>query len=171
MMNIVKVLVTFTVLSVTLQLAFVAGTNYTVGAPGGWDLNTNYTKWVSTITFYPGDNLIFSYATTHDVWEVKESDYQTCTKGSAIKQYTGGNNVIALTEAGSRYFYCSITGHCGQGMKLQVSVVTKDSSSPPSPPSGNSPPSPPKNDAAALNGIGTRLAIALVLGEMLMFFV
>lgn len=57
-MNIVKVFVVFTALAVTLQLAFAAGTNYTVGAPdGSWDLNTNYTKWVSTIKFHQGDNL------------------------------------------------------------------------------------------------------------------
>lgn len=57
-MNICKVLVAFTAFAVTLQLAFAASTNYTVGAPGGsWDLSTNYTKWASDITFYPGDNL------------------------------------------------------------------------------------------------------------------
>ncbi|XP_078176378.1 blue copper protein 1b-like [Carex rostrata] len=223
-MNIVKVLVVFTALAVTLQLAFAAGTNYTVGAPAGsWDINTNYTKWVSTITFHQGDNLsnlnifgtflsifkykiflpdlielpvrplsnkiisfflfmfpVFSYGpTAHDVWEVKENDYKACTTGSPIKKYSSGNDVIALTELGSRYFYCSISNHCSKGMKLQVSVVPNDSSSPPSPSSGDSPPSPPSDvspppsptGAAAVNGIGTRLAIALALGEMLMFFV
>jgi hypothetical protein len=56
-MNVCKVLVT-TALAVTLQLTLVAGTNYTVGAPGGfWDLSTDYAKWASNITFHPSDNL------------------------------------------------------------------------------------------------------------------
>lgn len=148
----------------------------------------SYIDWIIELLVRPLSNKIisffffmfpvFSYGPTHDVWEVMENDYKTCTIGSPIQKYNGGNNVIALTELGSRYFYCSISDHCSKGMKLQVSVVPNDSSSPPSPSSGDSPPSPssgvsppppPPTGAAAVNGIGTRLAIALVLGEMLMF--
>ncbi|KAJ3698624.1 hypothetical protein LUZ61_002329 [Rhynchospora tenuis] len=169
-----KVSVAFTLLAVTLQFAFAVGTNYTVGAPGGlWDLSTNYTKWASNITFYPGDNLLFKYTLAHDVWEVTEADYTSCTKGTPLKQYKDGNTLIALTEAGSRYFYCSVSSHCSSGMKLEVSVVPTDSSPPPSPPppNGTTPDSPPPpKGAAAANSIWTRSAIAPVLGAILMIF-
>lgn len=34
------------------------GASYTVGAPAGsWDLQTNYTRWASAITFRAGDQL------------------------------------------------------------------------------------------------------------------
>jgi Plastocyanin-like domain len=114
---------------------------------------------------------VFSYAPTHDVWEVTKSDYEACTSSSPLNKYSGGNTVVAFTETGSKYFYCSIPGHCSRGMKLEVLVVSSsEPNSPPSPSADISPP-PAPTGAAAANGVGCHLTIVLVLGAMLMIFV
>jgi Plastocyanin-like domain len=113
---------------------------------------------------------VFNYTSAHDVWEVTKSDYEACTSSSPLNRYSDGNTVVALTETGTKYFYCNTSGHCKKGMKLEVTVVSStESDSPPSPTPIISPPSP--TDAAAMNGVGCHYVIALVLGAMLMIFV
>ncbi|KAJ3693641.1 hypothetical protein LUZ60_009121 [Juncus effusus] len=151
----------------------VLSTNYTVGAPDGlWDTSTDYTKWVSDKTFHPGDNLLFSYSSVHDVWEVTSEDYDTCLKESPLEKYSGGSTLIALTETGSRFFFCSTLTHCSEGQKLEVSVVSSEppSDSPPPLPSSRSSPPPPSGDSLAMN-IQISEMIALAFGAILMMIV
>lgn len=124
-------------------------TNYTVGDTQGWNLGVTYTTWVSGKTFHVGDNLIFTYtSTSHDVLEVSESAYTSCSTSNALSTYNGGDNTIPLNSTGARYFICGFTGHCSGGMKVGINVTAASSNSTqsPPPPSTNSTNSP--NSAA-----------------------
>ncbi|KAG5043069.1 hypothetical protein JHK87_006984 [Glycine soja] len=128
-----------------LLLAFptVFGADHEVGDTSGWALGVNYNTWASGKTFTVGDTLVFKYDSTHQVDEVDESGYNSCSSSNSIKNYQDGNSKIELTSPGKRYFSCPISGHCAGGMKLQINVAAA-SGTPPTTPSGT-PPTTPSN--------------------------
>ncbi|KAJ1390057.1 Phytocyanin domain [Sesbania bispinosa] len=103
----------------------VCGINHTVGGASGWDLRSNIQAWSSMTTFSVGDDLLFSYTPVHDVVEVNQQGYDTCTIVNALATYDSGDTVIHLQEPGNRYFVCGRMGHCQQGLKLQVQVLAQ----------------------------------------------
>ncbi|TKY68914.1 Uclacyanin-3 protein [Spatholobus suberectus] len=164
-----------------LLLAFptVFGTDFDVGDSSGWALGTDYSTWASGKTFKVGDNLVFKYDSTHQVDEVNESGYSSCSSSNAIKNYQDGNTKIALSSAGKRYFLCPTAGHCAGGMKLSINVVAA-SGTPPTSPSGTPPttpstPSPPSSGSPATNttapapkssgAVGVSSGISLLVGS------
>ncbi|CAI8606701.1 unnamed protein product [Vicia faba] len=117
-----------------LLLAFpcVFATDYTVGDANQWTQGVDYTTWTSGKTFKVGDNLVFKYGGTHQVNEVDESDYKSCSSSNTIKNYNDGDSKVPLTKAGKIYFICPTTGHCTVGMKLEVDVVAASTTPTPS---------------------------------------
>ncbi|CAL5080282.1 unnamed protein product [Urochloa decumbens] len=140
---------------------------YNVGEPGGsWDLRTNYGDWAASKRFHPGDQLVFKYSPqNHDVLEVSKADYDSCSTAKPITTHNSGNDAIALTSAGTRYFICGFPGHCAGGMKLQVNVVPSATSlAPAGAPGANAPAaSPPSPVSAATKATATGFALAGVL--------
>ncbi|CAN6203881.1 unnamed protein product [Urochloa humidicola] len=142
---------------------------YNVGEPGGsWDLRTNYGDWAASKRFHPGDQLVFKYSPqAHDVLEVSKADYDSCSTASPVATHNSGNDAIALTSAGTRYFICGFPGHCDGGMKLQVDVVpgatTSPSLTPAGAPGANAPVSPSTPASAATKATATGFALAGVL--------
>lgn len=65
---------------------------------------------------------VFSYTPLHDVVEVNQQGYDTCTIANAIGTYNTGETVIHLTSEGTRYFVCGRMGHCQMGLKLEVQI-------------------------------------------------
>lgn len=129
-----------------------SGATYTVGEPGGsWDLRTNLTAWASTIAFHPDDQLLFKYdASAHDVVEVTQAGYRSCSAASPVGSAAlrTGNDAVRLDGGATRrrrYFICSTPGHCAAGMKLEVRVVTDDDAecTDKLPPPGPAPPGAP----------------------------
>ncbi|XP_014516045.1 uclacyanin-3 [Vigna radiata var. radiata] len=168
-----------------LMLGFptVFGVDYDVGDSNGWTSGVDYTTWVSGKTFNVGDNLVFKYDSSHEVDEVNESGYSSCSSSNLIKNHNDGNSKIALSATGNRYFICPRAGHCAGGMKLQINVVAANSTTPPttpstpsSPPSesgtpsttnSTSPPSKPNGAVGVSGSIGLLAAAsAVVLGFM-----
>lgn len=104
---------------------------------------------------------VFNYDSSHGVDEVGQSGYSSCSTSNAIKSYNGGQTTITLSKAGPMYFVCPSFGHCGQGMKLSITVQEaggSPSGTPPTTPStpsqgGSTPPSsggtPPSTRAPA----------------------
>ncbi|CAI8593382.1 unnamed protein product [Vicia faba] len=128
----------------------VCGANHTVGGASGWDLNANMHDWSSTTTFNVGDDLVFSYTPLHDVVEVNQRGYDTCTIANAIATYNTGETVIHLFSEGTRYFVCGRLGHCQMGLKLEVQIPiqsnnngTGDNQNQPGGARRNPPPPPP----------------------------
>lgn len=70
---------------------------------------------------------MFTYTPIYDVVEVNQVGYDTCMISNAISAYDTGETVIHLTEPGTRYFVCGRSGHCQQGLKLQVQVLPQPS--------------------------------------------
>ncbi|XP_062196155.1 basic blue protein-like [Phragmites australis] len=126
-MRVVILVAMAAVVAAVLEAA--AAATYTVGAPDGlWDLQTNYAEWVAARTFHPGDNITFTYSPElHDVVEVSKAGYDACSSANNISAFRTGNDVVALTAVGTRYFLCSLTGHCDSGMKIRVDVVAAGS--------------------------------------------
>ncbi|VFQ86765.1 unnamed protein product [Cuscuta campestris] len=103
---------------------------YTVGDSAGWGLGGDYATWASDKTFKVGDSLVFNYqGGGHTVDEVSESDYKSCAAANSISSDSSGATTVQLKTAGKHFFICSSTGHCGQGMKLEVNVVRDSGSS------------------------------------------
>ncbi|CAO2210204.1 unnamed protein product [Urochloa humidicola] len=111
--------------AVAAVMELAAAATYTVGAPDGlWDMQTDYAQWVKTRTFHPGDKITFTYSPElHDVVEVSEAGYDACSSANNISASRTGNDVVLLAAPGTRYFLCSLTGHCDNGMKIRVDVV------------------------------------------------
>ncbi|XBJ18994.1 hypothetical protein VPH35_010042 [Triticum aestivum] len=126
-----KTLILITVAMTMLGMAL--GASHTVGAPhGSWDLQTNYSQWVSRIRFTTGDELKFQYSaafeystTVHNVVEVRKAGYDACNSSSPIVMFLTGNDIVPLAAIGTRYFICGVPGHCIAGMKVQVNVKSK----------------------------------------------
>ncbi|XP_065871457.1 blue copper protein-like [Euphorbia lathyris] len=119
---------------VCMVVAPCMATVYTVGDSTGWAMGVDYTTWGSDKSFNVGDTLVFNYGGGHTVDEVSASDYSTCTVGNSITTDSSGATSIALKTAGTHYFICAATGHCGNGMKLALNVKASSSSSSSSPP-------------------------------------
>ncbi|XP_037440966.1 uclacyanin 1-like [Triticum dicoccoides] len=121
-----KALILITVTMTMLGMAL--GASHTVGAPhGSWDIQTNYSQWVSKIRFTTGDELKFQYsAAVHNVVEVSKTGYDSCNGSSPISTFPTGNDVVPLATIGTRYFICGVSGHCNAGMKVEVNVKSKE---------------------------------------------
>lgn len=124
------------VVSALLVLAHtVVAKDFTVGGTQGWGFPPGtqtdyYDTWSSQQTFEAGDKLIFTYSPVqHDVQTVTVSEYSGCTPSQGLK-YTTGKDTIALSAPGTYYFYCSIVGHCDQGMKMKVVVKAATAAAP-----------------------------------------
>ncbi|WVZ06441.1 hypothetical protein V8G54_019787 [Vigna mungo] len=106
---------------------------HVVGGSQGWDASTDFKSWVSGQTFNVGDQLVFKYYSgLHSVVELgSEGEYQNCDLGNAVNSMNSGNDVVKLNKPGTRYFACGTLGHCGQGMKVKITIASSSSSSSP----------------------------------------
>ena len=66
--------------------------------------------------------IVFNYDTSHSVAEVGSSDYSACSTANAISSESSGATTIPLKTAGTHYFVCGVSLHCGSGMKLALTV-------------------------------------------------
>jgi hypothetical protein len=130
MTKMAQILLAFVAVVAIADLAMAA--SYTVGAPSGsWDLSTNFTHWAQSNTFHPGDVLTFTYSPSqHDVLEVTQANFDSCTTSSPISTHNDGNTAITLSAVETRYFICGFSGHCTGGMKVQINAVSASSTSP-----------------------------------------
>ncbi|CAI9101232.1 OLC1v1038506C1 [Oldenlandia corymbosa var. corymbosa] len=134
-----KVAALFLVLAIP---AVYGAISHVVGGSNGWDTGVDYNSWAKGETFNVGDTLVFNYGSLHGVDVVSKNDYDNCNPGNALETYSGGSTTYNLTKAGQTYFMCPTTSHCGQGMKLAVSVKDSGGSgSTPAPPTSPSTPS------------------------------
>ncbi|KAL5197246.1 hypothetical protein ABZP36_000758 [Zizania latifolia] len=116
---------------VTAVASTAVAKDYTVGGSYGWDTYVDYDKWTAGKTFMVGDSInefetlaVFKYEPYHNVLEVPEADYDSCTANNAVSVHSGGNTTFELAAAGTRYFICSIPRHCLNGtMHVKVTTV------------------------------------------------
>ncbi|CAL4885464.1 unnamed protein product [Urochloa decumbens] len=117
--------------------------SYTVGDGSGWTTGVDYTSWAASKNFKVGDSLVFNYAKgLHTVVEVSAAEYMACTASNPLGSYSSGGTTVPLKTPGTHYFVCSITGHCGAGMKLAVTVGGSSSPASPTPTTPRTSPTP-----------------------------
>ncbi|XP_022948201.1 blue copper protein-like isoform X4 [Cucurbita moschata] len=129
-------------IAATLVVELAMAANYTVGDSDGWEIGTDVQSWAASKNFTVGDVISFVYSANHDVVEVKEVDFGSCSGSNPIEKHTGGNTAITLSTAGKRFFICGVPGHCTAGMKVQIDTLAA-SSPPHATPSSPPPASPP----------------------------
>ncbi|XP_062010325.1 mavicyanin-like [Rosa rugosa] len=112
---------------------------HVVGGSQGWEESTDFNSWASAQKFKVGDQLVFKYTSgLHSVVELpNESAFKNCDLGSALDSKKGGNDVVKLNKAGSRYFACGTLGHCDQGMKVKITTAGSTAASSPASSSSN----------------------------------
>ena len=71
------------------------------------------------------DETVYKYTPRlHSVVDLgRESEYKRCDISTALDSKNGGNDVVKLDKAGTRYFACVTAGHCGQGMNVKITTV------------------------------------------------
>lgn len=92
-------------------------------------------------------NAEFKYtASQHNVVQyASKAEYDACA-GTAVQTWATGDDKITLNSTGTKYYICSFPGHCGQGMKVSVTVAaaaTTPTVAPASPPTTTPSPPPP----------------------------
>ncbi|CAN8266270.1 unnamed protein product [Cochlearia groenlandica] len=107
---------------------------HVMGGSQGWEESVDFDSWSSGKSFKAGDQLVFKYSGLHSVVELgSETAYKSCDLGTPVNSLSSGNDVVKLSKTGTRYFACGTPGHCQQGMKVKVNVVSSDSTAVPSP--------------------------------------
>ncbi|KAE8652304.1 blue copper protein [Cucumis sativus] len=149
MMGASRTLIMALAIAATMAVELAMATNYTVGDSGGWEIGPNFQAWASSKNFTIGDVLIFEYSSNHDVVEVNEPDFSSCSASNPIEKHIGGSTAITLLTSGKRFFICGVPGHCLAGMKVEIDTLANPSPPPssivmpPSPPPEETPSSPP----------------------------
>ncbi|XP_058076074.1 early nodulin-55-1-like [Magnolia sinica] len=84
------------------------------------------TALIISLRFVAGlTGAMFVYWPIHDVIEVNERAYNTCSINNPIRAYNDGESVVLLDRAGTRYFICGTGRHCRLGMRMQVDVLPR----------------------------------------------
>nr|XP_043622578.1 basic blue protein-like [Erigeron canadensis] len=106
-------------LAVAFQFEVAQAATYVVGGKSGWTFGL--TGWPKGKKFKAGDVLVFNYMKgLHNVVAVNKAGYDGCsTSPRNAKVFTSGKDRITLVK-GLNNFICTIPGHCGSGMKIQV---------------------------------------------------
>ncbi|XVF88349.1 hypothetical protein PTKIN_Ptkin19aG0043700 [Pterospermum kingtungense] len=157
----ISMAVLLVVLAATILQSTFAAT-YTVGDSTGWIRPTNndlYDNWADNKNFAVGDVLVFTFTTgQHDVAEVTEANYDSCTGTNPISLVSNGPARITLNRTGDYHFICTIPGHCAAGQKLSIEVNNGPSAAPTPGSSPNTPTgflTPPSRPSSASSLAGT----------------
>jgi hypothetical protein len=80
----------------------------------------------TTLTVCKGDSVRFYWGTVHGVAETTAANWKTCSLAK-FKNMIGvamtADKTLKMNKPGTRYVYCQVPGHCGQGQKMKI--VTK----------------------------------------------
>ena len=114
---------------------------------------------------YPKDN--------HTVIQVGREDFAACNvqTNNKLGAWYSGNDVVPLDKPGKMWFFCSVPGHCDNGMKLVIDVVGAGAAPTPAPaPAPVEPASPPSSAPTMGSTVGGAVAVAgAVLASVLAF--
>ncbi|XP_059318835.1 early nodulin-like protein 14 [Lycium ferocissimum] len=104
------------------------------GKENSWKIPSSpdeFNKWAEKTRFQIGDYIVLTYDPNSDsVLQVNEEDYNTCNKAQPIKSYQDGETKILLDNSGPFFFISGANGHCENGQKLEVKVLSPQHSLP-----------------------------------------
>ncbi|WMV60206.1 hypothetical protein MTR67_053591 [Solanum verrucosum] len=103
------------------------------GKENSWKIPSSpdeFNKWAEKTRFRIGDYIVLNYDPKSDsVLQVNEEDYNNCNKAQPIKSYQDGVTKILLDKSGPFFFISGANGHCENGQKLNVRVLSPKHSS------------------------------------------
>jgi len=70
----------------------------------------------------PGTRVTFDWTSGHNMQEVTEDSYESCTGFAKTSPEAGPTTWMAPAVLGNNYFACGVPGHCSGGMKAMVEV-------------------------------------------------
>ncbi|XP_022131884.1 early nodulin-like protein 1 [Momordica charantia] len=117
-------------LLVFLLFSFSEGREMLVGGKNNaWKIPSSQTQslnhWAETSRFRVGDTLVWNYEEGKDsVLRVGKEDYEVCNTSNPQQKFDDGNTKVELDKPGPFYFISGAKGHCEQGQKLVVVVLT-----------------------------------------------
>ncbi|KAA8521705.1 hypothetical protein F0562_012378 [Nyssa sinensis] len=162
-----------------LLFSFSEARDYLVGGKtDSWKIpsseSDSLNKWAESSRFLIGDSLVWKYDNNKDsVLQVSKRDYVTCNTSSPIEEYKDGNTKVKLDQSGPYYFISGAKGHCENGQKIIVVVMSARhgmfaSISPaPSPVEFDGPAIAPTSDATSIQGT-LMVAMGVLVGFVLM---
>nr|XP_051189624.1 mavicyanin-like [Lolium perenne] len=104
-------------------VAFSGATDHIVGDRTFCNPNINHTLWSGNHTFFVGDLISLRHQKgTHNVFEVNETGYNSCTMDGVAGNWTSGKDLIPLKEPRRYFFICGGNGLCQAGMKVVITV-------------------------------------------------
>ncbi|KAK8976274.1 hypothetical protein V6N11_007762 [Hibiscus sabdariffa] len=82
-------------------------------------------NWAGNSRFRIGDSLVWKYDGGKDsVLQVTKEAYASCNTSAPVAEYKDGNTKLKLEKSGPSYFISGAKGHCEQGQKLVVVVLS-----------------------------------------------
>jgi len=70
----------------------------------------------------PGTSVTFDWTSGHNMEEVSEDSYESCTGFAKTSPEAGPATWLAPSEPSVNYFACGVPGHCSGGMKAMIEV-------------------------------------------------
>ncbi|CAH9141832.1 unnamed protein product [Cuscuta epithymum] len=105
-----------------------ADEHHVVGGDRGWEVSNDIASWSSGRTFTVGDFVWFTYSAAEEsIVELGSlEEYISCDLSNPIRLYTDGLDQIALEGEGTRYFTSGKLESCKNGLKLPVTVRSRE---------------------------------------------
>ncbi|KAF5749508.1 putative Early nodulin-like protein 15 [Tripterygium wilfordii] len=99
------------------------------GKSNGWKIpsseSDSLNKWAQASRFQIGDSLVWNYDQSKDsVLQVSKKDYETCNTSNPLAAFKDGNTKVKLERSGAYYFISGAEGHCEEGQKLIIVVLS-----------------------------------------------
>ncbi|KAL5704621.1 hypothetical protein ACHQM5_023020 [Ranunculus cassubicifolius] len=99
------------------------------GKPNSWKIPSSQSeslnKWAEQARFQMGDTLVLHFNPEKDsVLQVTKKDYKSCNISSPLVKYQNETTMIELNKSGPYYFISGAKGHCEQGQKMIVVVIS-----------------------------------------------
>ncbi|XP_022750327.1 early nodulin-like protein 1 [Durio zibethinus] len=121
---------TFSLVLLFLFLSFTEAKEFLVGGKtDAWKIpsseSDSLNKWAEISRFRIGDSLVWKYDGGKDsVLQVTKEAYGSCNTSNSIAEYKDGSTKVKLEKSGPFYFISGAEGHCEQGQKLIVVVLS-----------------------------------------------
>ncbi|GMI89259.1 early nodulin-like protein 15 [Hibiscus trionum] len=83
-------------------------------------------KWAEKARFRLGDSLVWKYDGGKDsVLQVTKTAYLSCNTSNPLAEYKDGDTKVRLQKSGPYFFISGAKGHCEQGQKVIVVVLSQ----------------------------------------------
>ncbi|KAM7267309.1 hypothetical protein ACFE04_009475 [Oxalis oulophora] len=119
------------VVLISLFIGITGARDFVVGGKtNAWKIPTSESdslnKWAAALRFQVGDSLVWNYDSNKDsVLQVTKASYETCNTTDPLVLHKDGSTKVKLEKSGPYYFISGAKGHCEQGEKLVVVVLSQ----------------------------------------------